>query len=211
VNPLGGGATQAGQPQSVAVQADDGVEVDRAPLLVFGHLGERHPDQPPQRLLGQAGELGQCAIDINGGSRPQSSGEGVPEDLGTGLVATRAQRLAQSRIVLSMALPAAQPPAMRAGSTLPIGVAGEHQQPLGLAGVDPAKGGGGEGHKQSRMGADRLGDALATAQPSGQELKAVGLVGRRAGRADRGPPVATRLEQGRIRLPLGRVHGPNLT
>jgi hypothetical protein len=24
------------------------VEVDRAPLLVLGHLGERDPDQPPQ-------------------------------------------------------------------------------------------------------------------------------------------------------------------
>ena len=57
------------------------------------------------------------------------------------------------------------------------------------------------------MGCHCLGDTLAPSQPSGQELEAVALVGRRAGGAHRRPPVAARLEQSGIRLPLGRVHG----
>jgi hypothetical protein len=81
---------------------------------------------------------------------------------------------------------------------------------LRLAGVDLAKGGGGEGHKQSRMGADRLGDALAAPEAGGQELEAVGLVGRRAGGADRHPPVATRLQEGGVRLPVGRIDRADL-
>jgi len=52
------------------VQADDGVEVDHPALLVFGHLGERHPDQPPQRLLRYANELSQRPIDVDRSSRP---------------------------------------------------------------------------------------------------------------------------------------------
>ena len=110
-----------------------------------------------------------------------------------------------------MALPAASPPAMRAALALPVGVAGEHQQPLGLAGVDLAEAGGGEGDEQPRMPGHRLRDALAAAQAGGQELEAVGLVGGRAGGAHRHPPVPAGLQEGGVRLPVGRVDRADLT
>jgi hypothetical protein len=52
------------------------------------------------------------------------------------------------------------------------------QQPLRPPGVHLAEAGGGEGDEQPRMPADRLGDAFAAAQPSGEEVELVGLVGR---------------------------------
>src|SRR4029450_8464586 len=99
------------------------------------------------------------------------------------------------RLALVVALPAPRPPAMRTGRALPVGMAGIHQPPLGLAGVDSAERWRGEGHEQPRMHRHRLGDTLAASQPSGQELEAVALVGRRARGAPRRPPVAACLEQ----------------
>jgi hypothetical protein len=96
--------------------------------------------------------------------------------LGAGLVAAGTQWLAKAGIVLIVALPAASPLAMRALLALPVGMAGEHQQPLDLAGVDSAEGWRGEGDEQPGMGCHRLGDALAAAEAGGQELEAVGLV-----------------------------------
>ena len=74
------------------VQADDGMEVDRTTLLVFGHLGEGDADQRPQLGLGHADELRQSAVQVDGGPRPQPPGQSVPEHLGAGLVAAPAQR-----------------------------------------------------------------------------------------------------------------------
>jgi hypothetical protein len=48
-------------------------------------------------------------------------------------------------------------------------------------------------------------DALAAPQASSQELEGIGLVGGRAGGADHGAAVAAALQQGGVRLPLGRV------
>src|SRR4030095_5643356 len=55
-----------------------------------------------------------------------------------------------------------------------------------------------------------LGDALPAAQAGGQELEAVGLVGRRAGAADRGTAVAAGLEQRGVGFAVGRVDGAAL-
>src|SRR4029453_18318888 len=89
---------------------------------------------------------------------------------------------------------------------LPVGMAVEHQPPLGLAGVDPTKRWRGEGHEQPWMGGHSVGDALAAPQPGGQELVAVGLVGRRAGGTHRHPSVAAGFQEGGVRLPVGRVN-----
>jgi hypothetical protein len=48
-------------------------------------------------------------------------------------------------------------------------------------------------------------DALAASEAGGQELEAVGLVGGRARRADRGPSVAAGLEECGVRFPVGGV------
>jgi hypothetical protein len=60
------------------------------------------------------------------------------------------------------------------------------------------------------MAVHLLGDALAAAQPGGEELEAVGLVGRRTRGAHRRPPVAAGLEEGGIRLAVGRIDGADL-
>ena len=110
-----------------------------------------------------------------------------------------------------MALPASSPATVRAPLALPVGMAGEYQQPLRLAGVDPAKRWRGEGHEQPGMPGYRVGDALATSEAGGQELELVGLIGRRAGGTDRHPPIATRLQEGGVRLPVGVVDRADLT
>src|SRR4029453_4467626 len=60
------------------------------------------------------------------------------------------------------------------------------------------------------MPADRLGDALAAAQAGGEQVELVGLVGGRAGGTHRGPAVPAGLQEGGVRLPLGRVDGADL-
>jgi hypothetical protein len=109
-----------------------------------------------------------------------------------------------------VAVPAASPIAMRTLGTLTVRVTRQDQPPLGRAGVDPAERGRGEGYKQPWMLADRLGDALATLEPGGQELVGVGPVGGRTRRAARLSPGAARLEQDPIRLPVAVVDLPNL-
>jgi hypothetical protein len=68
------------------VQAKDRMEVDRAPPLVLGDLGEGDADQRPHLGLGQPGELGERPVQVDGGSRPQPPGQRVPQHLGAGLV-----------------------------------------------------------------------------------------------------------------------------
>ena len=107
---------------------------------------------------------------------------------------------------------ASSQPACHADRSRPAGRDGRGTQPpLRLAGVDSAEGWGGEGHEQPRMGCHCLRDALAAPQTGGKELEAVGLVGCRTRGAHRHPSVAARLEQGGIRLSLGRVHGADRT
>ena len=127
------------------------MEVDRPAPLELGHLGIGDPDQPAQLALLEADQAAQGTLDGDGGPPPQLGGQGVPQHLRLGVVAGRAERLAQPRVVLVVAVPAASPGAVRAAGTLPVGVAGQHQPPLRLAGVDPAEAGGGEGHEQPRM------------------------------------------------------------
>ena len=127
------------------------MEVDRPAPLELGHLGIGDPDQPPQLALLEADQPAQGTLDGDGGPPPQLGRERVPQHLGLGVVAGRAERLPQPRVVLVVAVPAAIPQAVGAAGTLPVGVTGQHQPPLGLAGVDPAEAGGGEGHEQPRM------------------------------------------------------------
>jgi len=61
------------------------------------------------------------------------------------------------------------------------------------------------------MPTDRLGNALATSEPGGQELIGIGPIGGRTRRAARLPPGAARLEQHPIRLPPAVIHLADLT
>ena len=178
------------------------MEVDRPAPLELGHLGIGDPDQPAQLPLLEADQPAEGTLDGDGGPPPQLGRERVPQHLRLGVVAGRAERLAQPRVVLVVAVPAAIPEAVRAAGTLAVRVAGQHQPPLRLPRVDPAEAGGGEGHEQPRMPADRLGDALAALEPGGEELVGVGPVGGRTRRAAGLPAGAARLEQHPVRLPL---------
>ena len=186
------------------------MEVDRPAPLELGHLGIGDPDQPAQLALLKPDQPAQGTLDGDGGPPPQLRGERVPEHLGLRVIARRAERLAQPRVVLVVAVPAAIPVAVGATGTLPVGVAGQHQPPLRLARVDPAEAGSGEGHEQPGMGRHRLGDALAALEAGGQELVGVGPIGGRTRRAPGLPASAARLEQHPIRLPLAVVDGTDL-
>ena len=91
------------------VQADDRVEVDRPAPLELGHLRVRHPDQPAQLALPEANQASQGALEGDSGASPQLRRQGVPQHLRSGVIAARAERLAQPGVVLVMAVPAAGP------------------------------------------------------------------------------------------------------
>jgi hypothetical protein len=186
------------------------VEVDRPSALELGHLGVGDPDQPAQRPLLKAHQAAQGTLQGDGGPPPQLRRQRIPEHLRPGVVAGRAERLAQPGVVGVVAVPAAIPQAVGAAGALAVRPAGQHQPPLRPLAVDLAEAGGGEGDEQPRMLPDRLGDAFAALQPSRQELVGVGPVGGRARRAARLPPGAARLEQHPVRLPPRVVHGADL-
>ncbi|SCD35622.1 hypothetical protein GA0115249_101723 [Streptomyces sp. PpalLS-921] len=79
----GGGGGAAVRP----VEADHGMEVDQAPLLVFGRLGEGDAEHGVEGLLRHAEVLGQGPSQVGGEARPELSGVRVPED-GSGVAAT---------------------------------------------------------------------------------------------------------------------------
>jgi hypothetical protein len=192
------------------VQTDDGVEVDGAAPLELGHLGIGDADQPAQLALLEADQPAKSPVDDDGGPPPQLGRQGVPQHLRLRVIAGRAERLAQPRVVLVMAVPAAIPEVVGAAGALPIGMAGQYQAAPGLAGVDPAEGWGGEGHEQPGVPCHRLGDSLAPLEPGGEELVGVGPVGGRTRRAPGLSAGAARLEQHPVRLPLAVVDLPDL-
>jgi len=81
---------------------------------------------------------------------------------------------------------------------------------LWVAGVDLAEAGGGEGDEQPRMLRDRLGDALAALQPSGQELVGIRPVDGGTRRTAGLSAGAAGLEQHPIRLPSRVIDGADL-
>jgi hypothetical protein len=186
------------------------VEVDRPAPLELGHLGIGDPNQPPQFGLAHADLAGQGTLDGDGGPAPQFRGQGVPQHLGLGVIARGAQRLPQPWVVLVVAVPAASPLAVGASGALPVGVTRQHQPALRPAAVDVAEAGGGEGHEQPRMAADRLGHALAALEASGQELVGVRPVGGRTRRAAGLAAGAAGLQQHPIRLAVAVVDGADL-
>jgi hypothetical protein len=90
---------------------------------------------------------------------------------------------------------ASSPPAGHADTSGPAGRGGRAAPTCPApAGCARGRSSGREGHEQPRVGGHGVGDALAATEASGQELEAVGLVGRRAGGAHRGAAVAAGLQ-----------------
>ena len=98
----------------VAVEAEQGVEVDCAAGLVFGGLAVRDADRvdravsavaagdPDRGDAPAAGELAEAAFDGLLGAPPQFAGGVVPHHVGGVVVAVRAQRLAEPGVVAAV-------------------------------------------------------------------------------------------------------------
>ena len=120
----------------VAVEAEQGVEVDRAAGLVFGGFAVRDADRVDQAVravaagnpdrgdAAAAGELAEVAFDGLLGAPPQLAGLVVPDHVGGVVVAVRAQRLAELGVVAGVAGEAGGGTAVRAGDGIAAGVAG---------------------------------------------------------------------------------------
>ncbi len=127
-----------------SVDADDGVEVDLAALLVFGDLGVGERGLVAQGALGQSGGLGDLAAQVSGEAGPQRGGVRVPQHRAGVVVPLRVQRGAEERVAVGV------PGAAGAGGG------------AGLV-VDGAEAGGGEGGEDAGVGGDGCGDGLAAA------------------------------------------------
>ena len=176
------------------VQADDGVEVDDAAGLVFGHLDEPDADQGDRAFWVMPRQAGQVAGQVGDEPAPQVARVGVEQHGGGVVVAVAAHRLAEPGVVLDVAGRAGDVAAVRAapGVGVAAGAAGQHGLAAHPAGVDRAERRRGEGGEHARVRGDRLGDALAAGQAGADELPGVALVDRRAGRADGLAAVAAR-------------------
>ena len=205
----------------VAVEAEQGVEVDRAAGLVFGGLAVRDADRVDQAVLAvaagdpdrgdaaAAGELAEVAFDGLLGAPPQFAGAVVPDHVGGVVVAVRAQRLAEFGVLVAVPGEAGGGAAVRAGGGIAAGVAGPGPAgaagPVGAgvladgAGVDRPEGRGGEGDEDGGVGGDGRGDAFAAGQPGADELVGVAPVGLGAAGAGGGAPVPARLVDHAVR------------
>ena len=225
VMPAGGGTRACRVVGVDAVEAQQDVEVHRAPALHLGDLAVRHPHRrhPPDPAgvgddldVGDAASAAQCgevAFDGLFGASPQFAGEVVPDDLVVVVVAVQAQRLTELRIVGVVAGEAGRGLPVRAGAGGAAGVAGCRAAvaapPVGagVAGDVPvvhrAEGRRGEGGEDDRMRGDRGGDALAAGQAAADDLEGVTGVDPGAVGALGGTAVAARL----VERPVGQLVG----
>ena len=204
VMPGGGGSSASGVGGVVAVEAEQGVEVDCAAGLVFGGLAVRDADLAVcAQAAVPAAALVEVAFDGLLGAPPQFAGVVVPHHVGGVVVAVRAQRLAELGVVAAVPGEAGGGAAVLAGDGIAAGVAGLRLAgAAGLvgagvladrAGVDGAEGRGGEGDEHGGVGGDGGGDALAADEPGADELVGVAAVGLGAAGAGGGAAVAARL------------------
>ena len=105
-----------GMGRVVAVEPEDGVEVDQAAALELGDLGIGQPDACAM----WPGELVEAAAQGDDGAPPQLGGVGVPDDGGVVVVAVGAQRPCPGRRRLRCAA-GRRRSVVRAGSSWPCG------------------------------------------------------------------------------------------
>jgi hypothetical protein len=121
--------------------------------------------------------------EADGEAPPQFGCEGVEQDRAGVVVAVRADRLAQPRIVGTVAFVAGHWPAVWAGAALPAGSAAQSLAVLYAQAVDGSEGWCGQGEEDCRVFGDFGGDAFAADQAGADELVGVGAVGLGARRA----------------------------
>ncbi len=129
----------------VAVESDDGVEVDGAASLVLGDLGEGDAGVLAEGALGESGALGDLAAEVDGEAPPQSPGVGVPEHRGFVVVGVGVERCSEGGIVGG------------------VGGAASAGGSAGGAVVDGAEAGCGEGREDAGVCGDLFVRAFAAA------------------------------------------------
>ena len=149
------------------VEAQHRVEVHAAPRLVLGHLRKRQAHLSAQRRPRQPDRPRQRAVQVDGGPSPQLGGDRVPEHRALVVEAVRADRAAQQRIALAVALLAAQGPAVRAAASRMGSARSRSTAGVQATAVHRPEAGRGQGDEQPRVLGHRLRHPLASAQPGG--------------------------------------------
>jgi hypothetical protein len=163
--------------------------------LVFGDLDVPDADLA-QELRGRyAGQAGEATRQVSDEPSPQLARMRVEQHSKGIVVAVRAQRQPEPRFVLAMPGGAGDVMPVRAapGAGIASWSARENGRAAHSPGMDRPKGGGGQGGEHARVRSDRVGDALASHEPSANELAGIALVDLGAGRADRLTAVAARI------------------
>lgn len=161
-----------------SVEADDGMDVDGRPFLVFGDAGEGQSGVLGEAGLYEAGGGGEAPPDVDDEPVPQLGSVRVPEGVAGVVVAGRAERLADSRGVLGVDGAAAEGTSVFAGGAVTAGAA---DVPCP---VDRSEGRSGERDEEPGAVADCIGDALAAEQARADEVVSVSGVKAGAGGAD---------------------------
>jgi hypothetical protein len=169
-----------------SVQADRGVDMDDPAGLELHHLGVGDLASSAELRHRQLAPFGQVALQGDAEPAPQLRGVPLPHDVAGVVVAVRAQRLAQPRVVLVVALAAPGRTAVRAQRLVATSPAG----PLGAQPVHSTERRGGQGGERPRVVGHRLRDALAAGQPAHDHVPGVALVLPRTRRTDRRATVA---------------------
>jgi hypothetical protein len=155
------------------------VVVNDAAVLVFGDLDEPNPDLAAQLPLGDPGQAGELAGQVDDEPAPQFGGERIEQDVPGVVVAIRAYRGAQPRVVLAVVAGAGQVAAVWAAPLVGVAAGPARQATATAAGADGvhrAEPGCGQGGEDARMRGDRFRDALAAGQPGPDDLPGVALV-----------------------------------
>src|SRR5262249_30196092 len=155
---------------------------DAAPL-VFGDLGVGDPDLAGQRCVGEPGLAGESAAQGDGEPTPQFRGAGIDQDGAGVVVAVRAQRLPELRVITGVTPAARHETAVWADPATSTGAAAQESAVFLPAGVDRAERWCGERCEHTRVLGHGGGDALAAAQACANHLVDVSAVDLGTGRA----------------------------
>jgi hypothetical protein len=153
--------------------------VDDAAVLVFGDLDEPDPDLAAQLALGDSGQAGELARQVDGEPAPQLGGERVEQHVPGVVIAIRAHRRAQPRVLVVVMTGAGQVAAVRAAPLVGVAARTACQGAATAAGADGvhrAEPGCGQGREHARMRGDGFRDALAAGQSGPDDLAGIALV-----------------------------------
>ena len=179
------------------VGPDEGVEVDRAPLLELGHLHVGEPEQSAG-LAGREPEEGpEGPQGVDGGAAPELGHAGVEEHGALVVVAVGTEGLADGTVRAGVSQPTDERPAVPAAGP------GRMARAVRPPPVDRTEARGCQGQQHGRMVTDGLRYVLAATESRGHQGEGVAPVEGGTGWTDRLASGAARLQQ----HPVGQARG----